>query len=168
MDVVTRELLTVGYQGTVSAALIRHLVEQGTECVIDVRAIPMSRKAGFSKRILAASLAASGIGYAHLPGLGTPKPGRDAARRGDRLGLERIYGAHLRTETALAALDTALELAGRRTSCLLCFEADPGCCHRRLVAERLDAAAPFSVRHLRPPLAILPPPAPRLRGHEET
>ena len=168
---MTPELLTVGYQGTVADLFIRHLVEQGTECVIDVRAIPMSRKPGFSKRILAASLAASGIGYEHLPGLGTPKPGRDAARRGDRRGLERIYGAHLRTEIALAALDTALAFARTRRSCLLCFEADPGCCHRRLVANRLGAATPFTVRHLRPPEALLPsvrPPAARLRDHEET
>ena len=164
-----RDLLTVGYQGTVADTLIRGLVGAGVRRVIDVRAIPMSRKPGFSKRILAASLAASGIDYAHLPGLGTPKPGRDAARRGDRGELERIYGAHLGTATALAALATALELSGARTSCLLCFEADPGCCHRRLVADRLSAAAGFTVHHLRPPDAARPTASEaRLHGHEET
>jgi Protein of unknown function, DUF488 len=39
--------------------------------------------------------------------------------------------------------------AGRRV-CLLCLEADPAHCHRRMVAEALQALVPVQVRNLRP------------------
>ena len=144
-----RPLLTIGYQGATAPALLDRLRAEGVTRILDVRAIPMSRKAGFSKRLLHASALERGLGYVHLPGLGTPKPGRDAARRGDVDALERIYAGQLATGPARTALAEALGLAADATCCLLCFEEDPRCCHRRLVADRLVAAGPFAVRHLR-------------------
>ncbi len=158
---VRPDLFTIGYQGTTLDALIDRLSASGVASVIDVRAVPVSRKPGFSKRMLGASLEAAGIRYEHLPALGTPKPGREAARRNDRDGLERIYGAHLGTEAAIGGLGTAFGLARASACCLLCFEAEPACCHRRLVADALVRRAPFAVRHL----SVAPA---RLRGHERT
>lgn len=138
-------LFTIGYEGAAQRDLIETLRAEGVARLIDVRALPLSRKPGFSKRVLAASVEAAGIAYTHLRALGTPKPGRDAARRGDVATLARVYGAHLATPEAEAALAEAHTLAASGASCLLCFEADPVCCHRSIVAERLG----LPVRHLR-------------------
>lgn len=138
-------LFTIGYEGAAQRDLIETLRAEGVARLIDVRALPLSRKPGFSKRVLAASVEAAGIAYTHLRALGTPKPGRDAARRGDVETLARVYGAHLATPEAEAALAAAHTLAATGASCLLCFEADPVCCHRSIVAARLG----LPVRHLR-------------------
>ena len=75
-------LSTIGYEGATLPEVIAKLRAAGVEVVVDVRAVAASRRAGFSKTVLRASLAAEGIGYEHLRALGTPKPGREAARRG--------------------------------------------------------------------------------------
>ena len=125
------------------------LREAGVTLLLDVRAVPSSRKPGFSKHILAASLKAAGVDYVHLRPLGTPKPGRDAVRRGDAAAMERIYAAHMQGDEPRAALAEATALAAGRTCCLLCFEQDHRTCHRRLVAEMVTAQTGQTVRHLR-------------------
>ena len=110
--------------------------------------MPPARKRGCSRNMGAARGAVAGRGYTHLRALGTPKPGRIAARAGDAAALDRIYAAHLATPEAEAALAEAAMLAAAETCCLLCFEADPAVCHRRMVADRL-AGGGLAVRHLR-------------------
>ena len=79
--------------------------------LIDVRAVPQSRKPGFSKRQLAAGLDEQGIAYVHLQGLGTPKPGRDAVRAGHPERMEPIFREHMRSDRAQAELAQAKQLA---------------------------------------------------------
>ncbi|WP_424136339.1 DUF488 family protein [Roseomonas chloroacetimidivorans] len=142
------ELLTTGYEGATQDAVLARLQGAGVQLLIDVRAIPQSRKPGFSKRLLGASLEAAGIGYLHLRDLGTPKPGREAARAGDAAGLDRIFRAHMETAPAQAALTEAMERAGRQRACLLCFEADHRFCHRRILAEMICERTGQAVVHL--------------------
>jgi uncharacterized protein (DUF488 family) len=144
------KLRTVGYEATTQGALIGALQGAGVEVVIDVRAVAASRRAGFSKRLLAASLAAAGIDYVHLRALGTPKAGRQAARAG-RIGeMHTIYEAHLAEPEAQLALAEALDIARERPAALLCYEADAAGCHRRIVADRLTALSHFEVEDLTP------------------
>jgi uncharacterized protein (DUF488 family) len=142
---------TVGYQAATVDSFLRALQAAGVELLVDVRAVASSRRPGFSKSSLAANLAAVGIGYVHLRGLGTPAAGRAAARAGRHARMRSIFREHLRTLEAQAELDELRELAsaGRRV-CLLCFEADPQHCHRTLVAEALAARMPIEVLELRP------------------
>ena len=148
------DLLTIGYEGCTVADVLTTLREARVGLLIDVRAVPQSRKPGFSKRQLAAELDAAGIGYVHLQALGTPKSGRDAVRAGHPDVMERIYRAHLTGDRPQAELAQARDLAPRQRACLLCFEADPAHCHRRLVAEEIVAATGQPVVHLHPgPLA---------------
>jgi uncharacterized protein (DUF488 family) len=137
--IIDRDLFTIGYEGAAVRGLLDALRDAGVEHLIDVRALPLSRKPGFSKRALQASLEEAGLRYTHLQPLGTPKPGRDAARKRDLAGLTRIYAAHLATPPAQLALAQAADLAGRSRCCLLCFEADPACCHRTIVGEAIGA-----------------------------
>ena len=128
-------LATIGYELDTQGAVIDKLKAAGVEVLIDVRAVASSRKAGFSKSLLAASLAEAGVDYLHLRGLGTPKAGRQAARAG-RIGeMHDIFNAHMAEPQAQAELARATEVAANRKAALLCYEADAGHCHRAIVAD---------------------------------
>lgn len=127
------KIFTIGYEGATMDDFLAALTGAGVEQVIDVRALPLSRRPGFSKSTLAASLAEVGIGYVHLKALGTPKPGRDAAKKGDRITLEAVYAGQLELPEAQAQAARMLELAAGKPSALLCFERDPAMCHRTLL-----------------------------------
>lgn len=129
------KLYTIGYEATTMADFIATLTAAGVSRVIDVRALPLSRRPGFSKSPLAASLAEAGIGYVHLKALGTPKRGRDAAKKGDVATLTQVYDDQLELPEAQAAAAQMLALAAERPSALLCYERDPSHCHRRLLVE---------------------------------
>jgi uncharacterized protein (DUF488 family) len=152
-ELLTPGLLTIGYEGTTLAHVLDALKAAGTRHLLDVRAIPQSRKPGFSKRLLAGSLAEAGIDYTHPRGLGTPKAGRDAARRGDIAGMRRSYATQLDTPEAQADLAHAIAIAGTQRSCLLCFERDHTRCHRDIVVRLMCDAVSQTVTHL---VAALP------------
>ena len=115
------------------ADFLAALTQAGVKRVIDVRALPLSRRPGFSKSSLAASLKETGIDYVHLKALGTPKRGRDAAKKGDVATLEAVYADQLELPEAQAQAAVMLDLAAERPSALLCFERDPCHCHRTLL-----------------------------------
>jgi uncharacterized protein (DUF488 family) len=141
-------LATIGYERAPLDQVIDRLHAGGVELVIDVRAVAASRRAGYSKTLLGTSLAAAGVGYLHLRDLGTPKPGRDAARAGRTAEMQAIFRAHLATSAAQAALEAAMVAAKEKRACLLCYEEDPACCHRTLVAEAISARTGASIIHL--------------------
>jgi uncharacterized protein (DUF488 family) len=131
---------TIGYEGATQGAVIDCLKRAGVKVVVDVRAVASSRRAGFSKSLLAASLAEAGIGYAHLRALGTPKAGRQATRAGRPEEMRRIYEAHLAEPQAQLELAEAAAIVRGRPAALLCYEAEAAHCHRRIVAQRLAEA----------------------------
>ncbi len=126
-------IYTIGYEGATQAEVIAALERAGVRRVIDVRQLPLSRRPGFSKSSLAASLREHGIDYVHLRALGTPKPGRDAAKKGDRVTLEAVYAGQLELPEAQVAAAQMRALAAEMPSALLCYERDPCVCHRRLL-----------------------------------
>lgn len=129
------KIYTIGYEGATMDEFIAALQRAGVEQVIDVRALPLSRRPGFSKTPLRNALAEAGIAYVHLKALGTPKEGREAARKHDRAALDRIYANQLTLPEAQMQAAQMRELAAERPSALLCFERDPSCCHRTLLLE---------------------------------
>ena len=141
-------MFTIGYEGLVQDQLLDLLVANGVRTLLDVRAVPLSRKAGFSKNVLGASLMARGICYLHDRRLGTPKPGREAARRGRSDTMQAIFAAHMQTEAALEGLSDAVSLARAQPVCLLCFEREPHDCHRSIVASMIHARTNQPIRHL--------------------
>jgi uncharacterized protein (DUF488 family) len=76
------KLFTIGYEGATMGEFLAALQAAGVERLIDVRAVPNSRRPGFSKTPLRNALAEVGIEYVHLRALGTPAAGREAAREG--------------------------------------------------------------------------------------
>lgn len=144
-----KPLFTIGYERASVTQLVEALTTAKVTQLIDVRELPNSRRAGFSKRALAGSLDEAGIRYTHLKALGTPKAGRLAGRacRWDEFW-KIVDGALARPEARLA-LEEAAEIAGKGRACLLCLEHDHTTCHRARVAELLEKRG-FKVKHLQP------------------
>jgi uncharacterized protein (DUF488 family) len=121
----------------------------GVKLVVDTRAVAASRRPGFSKRQLAAGLDENGIGYLHLQKLGTPAEGRQAARAGDVETLWRVYAQHLKKPEAVEAMDELISLVESKSGlCLLCFERDPGHCHRTRIGEIVEERTGASIEDL--------------------
>ena len=141
-------VFTIGYEQHTPASLVETLGEAGVGRVVDVRELPLSRRAGFSKTALEATLGGAGIAYQHVRALGNPKPFRDLWRSGRRTEAEEGYRHHLDGPgaEALPALAASLEAT---PTCLLCLEASHLDCHRELVVEALARRDPgLDVVHL--------------------
>jgi len=142
------KIFTIGYEATTMAEFITALQNAGVERVIDVRALPLSRRPGFSKSPLKVALGEIGIDYVHLKALGTPADGRQAARAGRQDDLERIYADQLELPEAIVAAEQMRELAAEKPSALLCYEREPSQCHRSLLLSA--AASDAEIIHLFP------------------
>lgn len=145
---MTRPLSTIGYESRTLDEFLDALTGGGVELLIDVRAVAASRRPGFSKTALAGAVRQRGIDYLQLRALGTPREGREAARKGQIGKMRAIYQAHLETVEAELALVQAGDAARARHAALLCYERDAGHCHRAIVAERLASSADFTIHNL--------------------
>ena len=105
--------------------------------MIDVRFRPQSRRPGMSKTRLGALLGEHGIAYEHRRALGTPPDLRGSFAPGASPRPPRPT-ARTSRPTRRDELDAlAAELPRAPATALLCLEADPAGCHRRVVAEAL-------------------------------
>ena len=149
----TLPLFTIGYEQAKPAAVLDELKHAKVDTLVDVRAVAASRRPGFSKRQLSASLDEAGIAYLHFQKLGTPAEGRQAARAGDRDTLMKVYEAHIRKPEPQAELAdlAALVKSGKRIA-LLCYCRDPKTCHRWSIVGHLEKRLPLKVGDLIPPL----------------
>ena len=128
---------TIGYERATVAGVIAALKDAGVEVLADVRALPLSRRPGFSKTSLAAALTEEGIAYRHFRPLGTPADGRAAARAGRHAELARIYASQLELPEAMAAGAQLADLVREKRVALLCYERDAHVCHRTLLREAM-------------------------------
>lgn len=126
-------IFTIGYEGATVPEFVSSLQKAGVERVIDVRALPLSRRPGFSKTALKGALEEGGIEYLHLKALGTPSAGRTAARAGRHAEMARIYAGQLELSEAIAQSAQMLALAAEKPTALLCMEREPQHCHRTLL-----------------------------------
>jgi uncharacterized protein (DUF488 family) len=131
------KIWTIGYEKVGQADFVAALRAANIKTLIDVREIANSRRAGFSKKSLSAALDEAGIAYVHMKPLGTPKAGREAARKGDSKTMRRIFEAKLVEPESQMALAETAELAAKARVCIMCLEHDWRECHRTIVAEHL-------------------------------
>lgn len=143
----SRYIYTVGYEGLSTEGFIARLKDARVHTLVDIRELPLSRKAGFSKTALSALLARQGIAYAHMPALGCPKPIRDRYKiDGDWKRYTADFTRYLATQQAPVA---ELAKIGQATAiALMCFEADFARCHRSFVARAAGAEAGLPVAHI--------------------
>jgi uncharacterized protein (DUF488 family) len=133
---------TIGYELLGPPALVHELELVGVRRLLDVRFRPQSRRPGLSKTRLAELLADHRIAYEHRRALGTPPDLRWLFHAG-RVGEAAAgFREHVRA-TAAHELDAlAAELDEGPPTALMCLEADPATCHRRVLTDELRARRP--------------------------
>jgi uncharacterized protein (DUF488 family) len=136
------KLWTIGYERLLPAELVAELSAAGVSRVLDVRFRPQSRRPGMSKTRLGELLGEHGIAYEHRRSLGTPPDIRWYFKHNQVAEGAPLFREHLEA-TASGELDAlAAELPRAPRTALMCLEADPAVCLRRLVAEALVRRAP--------------------------
>lgn len=141
------KIYTFGYEGLSAQDFIERLVITGVERVIDVRALPLSRKKGLSKRSLAEGLSERGINYEHVKAVGCPKNVRNRYREDrDWSAYTNSYLRYL--ETQRDAIDEISKMCRLEVCCLICFEADFSTCHRMYVARALAKIDESEIKHI--------------------
>lgn len=137
--------MTIGYETLSVDQLCDSLARCKVVLLLDIRELPISRKRGFAKTALAAILEKRGIGYLHLPELGSPRDVRHAYREdGDWGRYTRDFTAYLDGQSD--AVKRVAALAREQKCCLFCYEDDYHFCHRSFVAERVARAVGETVR----------------------
>lgn len=149
MSAVT-ELATIGFTQTTARGFFERLKTAGVRTVIDVRLHNTSQLAGFAKSDDLAYFLQSigGMAYRHEPLL-APTDGILKAFKKDK-GDWRVFETSFHTLMAERRIEERLEPALFDGACLLCSEAKPHHCHRRLVCEYLNGkwGGALKVRHL--------------------
>ena len=143
------KLFTIGYEGKRQDEVIDKLKAARVQLLVDVRDVARSRKKGFSKSQLAASLEEAGIAYRHFRELGCPRSLRNEYRQtGDFATLASGYRDHL--QASPESLQDITDLVHSSSTCLFCFEESASQCHRSLLAEEVAGAerGPVEVIHL--------------------
>jgi uncharacterized protein (DUF488 family) len=142
-----RIAFTIGYQGADPTLFVQSLTAAGVTTVLDTRHTPTSRRPAYRREALRERLREHGVAYVSRPALGVPRRirGLEARRRW-------LFDAAYRGVLSRAGpeLEEAIRLTARETVALLCFEVDPGTCHRGLLADEMTSRAAIMFRHLRP------------------
>ena len=128
---------TIGYEKLLPPELVAELQAAGVERVIDVRFRPQSRRPGMSKTRLGELLGDHGIAYEHRRELGTPADMRWLFHAGRVAEAAAAYRAHVEEHAPHALDDLAGELEHGPRTALLCLEAEPAGCHRRVITDAL-------------------------------
>ncbi len=144
----TPKIFTVGYEGESVDHFFQKILNSGIEAIIDIRSNPISRKYGFSKKIMSQICDSLGLEYIHYPQLGIHSSLRKNLKSNiDYKLLLDEYEKSVLKETSDHQKEV-ISLLKRKPSTLLCFEADENCCHRSRLANHLAAKTELQVRHL--------------------
>ncbi len=143
-------LLTVGHSTHPLAEFLDLLAAHGVREIADVRRFPRSRRhPHFSIDSLPASLAERGIAYRHWPELGGfRKPHPDSPNVGLEHPSFRGYADHMATPEFRDALECLLAGARERPVAVMCAEALPARCHRRLICDAATVLHGARVEHI--------------------
>ena len=149
-------LWTVGHSTRPIEELLELLAAGEIKLLADVRRYPGSRRhPQFSQEALAASLAEAGIEYRHFVDLGGRRSTRlpDSPNTAWRVESFHAYADYIQSPEFQAALDELIDAARQQPTAIMCSEALPQKCHRRIISDALVARG-WQVRHLLSPKRI--------------
>lgn len=138
----TKTIWTVGHSNHEWEHFLAMLTEAGIGLVADVRRFPGSKRLPqFRREYMEQELAAAKIGYHHFPHLGGRRTERllDSPNVAWRVEAFNAYSDYMLTEAFQAALAELESVAAKSPTAILCAEAVPWRCHRRLIADALIA-----------------------------
>jgi uncharacterized protein (DUF488 family) len=146
-----RELYTVGHSTHEIDAFTALLQGRGIAAIADVRRFPGSRRnPQFGQQSLAESLASEGIGYEWLEELGGRRsvvPG--SPNGGWQVAAFQGYADHMASAEFAAGLERLEHLAAGVSTAVMCAEAHPSRCHRRLLSDAMTVRG-WRVMHVLP------------------
>ncbi len=141
-------VFTIGYEGIHFETYLNKLILNQISVLCDVRRNPLSRKFGFSSRMLAQVLPKLGIEYVHLPELGIESDKRQELN--SMADYERLFAGYREElpsrHSGLKRLVEIIKAKGRVA--LTCFEAEAHCCHRHCISDHLERALGYRIHHL--------------------
>ena len=132
-------LYTIGFTRKPASEFFRLLRESGARRVVDIRLRPGGQLSGFAKQddLVYFLRELCGMDYLHMPELSPTHPILEGLRKG-----HRHWPTYEREFLALMEERRVAETVDREAlanAVLLCSEDSPERCHRRLVAEHLQA-----------------------------
>ena len=137
-----RELYTIGHSNHPLDVFLKLVAGAGIRLVADVRRFPGSRRhPHFNGDALSASLAGIGVGYRHFAAMGGRRGAREVGspNTGWRVAAFNAFADHMNTPEFLESLAELESLATSEPAVIMCSEAMPWQCHRRLIADALTA-----------------------------
>jgi uncharacterized protein (DUF488 family) len=135
-------LWTIGHSNRDLADFITLLAAERIEVVADVRRFPGSRRyPHFGSEALSASLAEAGLDYIHFPSLGGRRTKRSHSTQnaGWQVAAFAAFADYMLSEEFESAFQELFALAVERRTAIMCAEALPWQCHRRLIADQFVA-----------------------------
>jgi uncharacterized protein (DUF488 family) len=133
---------TVGHSNRELVDFLALLTPEKVEAIADVRRFPGSRRyPHFGRDALSAALHDSGIKYIHFPDLGGRRTTRNnsTANAGWRVAAFAAFADYMLTDEFASAFEELANLARQSPTAIMCAEALPWRCHRRLIADQFVA-----------------------------
>ena len=163
----SRILWTIGHSNRQIGEFTDLLSAESIEAIADVRRFPGSRRCPhFNCEALDATLQGMGLVYRHFPELGGRRTKRAESSPNTAWRVEAFsaYADYTLSDVFAAAFSELVEFALRKRTAIMCAEALPWRCHRRLIADQfiargwqvLDIIGPGQVkRHALPDFATV-------------
>jgi len=142
-------ILTIGHSTHPIEKLIEMLQAHGVERLIDVRAIPKSRRnPQFNRDELERTIPAAGVEYRHMPELGGLRhPKKDSINSAWKNDSFRGYADYMQTPEFERAIEELIAASKDPQIAVMCAESVPWRCHRSLIADALVARG-IPVEHI--------------------
>lgn len=135
-----KSIWTIGHSKRAIEVFLDLLTQNGIQLLADVRRFPGSRlHPQFGQDNLTASLSERHIEYRHFPGLG----GRRSKRLENSLNTAweveafNAYADHIQSAEFQKEVQALMNLASEKRCAIMCSEAVPWRCHRRIIADYL-------------------------------
>lgn len=146
-------IFTIGHSVHSAQDFLALLQKSGIECLVDVRSFPRSRRnPQFNQETLRESIERQGIHHSHVAELGGFRKRSQASSPNEGWETDgfRNYADHMSTSEFKQGIRTLIELGQDRSTVVLCAEANPYRCHRRLISDYLQLISKINVIHIFP------------------
>lgn len=131
------DIFTIGYEKRDIDGLISSLLDAGVDTLVDVRERAFSRRPDFRKGRLSQACEDAGIGYEHMPKLGSTAELRNELNETGDFKLFRKQFKALARKSMQGAIEDLAELSSNHTVALICYEREHCECHRSILADIL-------------------------------
>jgi len=147
----TKRLFTIGYEQTPPKAVLDELENAGVKLLVDVRAVVSSRRPGFPRTSSPPASTTRHFLYSH-EGLARRRKAASPRAAATSRPWSASTQSTCKTPQAKEELDELSSLVMKSGPvCILCYERDHAHCHRKWIAEIIEARDSVKIENLLPP-----------------